>query len=496
MKTVSPNKVIRFIGESQIRYNYQNKAKFGKWIKTELSSMGPAFIKLGQFLSTRRDLFTKEVINELSLLQDDIVPTPFEDIVKILETSSNISVDNIFSKLEEKPLASASIGQVHIGYLRSNNKKVAVKIQKPDVALSIRQDLETLRKITRLFKYVASKQTLEAERLLDQYEKYLEAELDYEKEVEYMLRFKKLLEEQPVIIPGVYAKLSSRQVLVMEYVESIKITDITMLRKKGFNTKNIARNLVECFIYQMTKMNYIHCDPHPGNIGVTLDGLKLVLYDYGNIVCLNKNFKSTLSQLIFSIYQKDINEFVELLVRLDVIEVSNEEDIYEIKEFFVYFFNYLETLDSQVLKQSLISGDLTGNFKDNLKINPDYMSLFRVFSLLDGTCSTLDSNFNYIEVLQPISEEMMNDMEFINSRVQKDIDKLRGYPKQIQTTDRNIAKMQKKITTVNEKLQQTQILATLLCVFHNNLELLPIACGITATIYYYMDLDKQPPSSK
>lgn len=484
MKTVSPNKVIRFIGESQFRYNFQDKAKFGKWMKNELTSMGPAFIKLGQFLSTRRDIFSKEVIAELSLLQDNIIPTPFDDIVNILESNMNSSIDDIFYTLDEKPLASASIGQVHIGYLKPSNKKVAIKIQKPDVAQSIRQDLDTLKSLTKYFRIIASKQVTEAERLLEQYEKYLEAELDYEKEVQYMLRFKKLLEEQPVVIPGVYAKLSSKQVLVMEYVESIKITNILELKRKGFNTKIIARNLVECFIYQMTKMNYVHCDPHPGNIGVTFDGLKIVLYDYGNIVKLNKEFKNTLTQLMFSIYQKDINEFVDLLIRLDVIDVQNKEDIYEIKEFFAYFFKYLETLDTQTLKASLVSGDITGNFKDNIKINPDYMSLFRVFSLLDGTCSRLDETFNYYEVLQPISEEMMNDMEFIDIRVKKDIDKLRGFPEQIQTSDRNIAKMQKKLTNVNEKLLQTQIVSFLLLLFHNNLEYLPIAGAVSLCLYY------------
>jgi len=456
-------------------------------MKNELTTMGPAFIKMGQFLSTRQDIFGKEVIQELSTLQDSIPQTPFEDIKCVIETSLDQPLEDVFSEFSEVAIASASIGQVHTARLKSNGKRVAVKIQKPNVATFIQDDLRTLKQLNAILKMFNASTFGETERLLEQYEKYLSAELDYGKEIDFMRRFKKNLDSQPVVIPGVYVKLSTKEILVMEYVPSVKITNLARLQENGIDTAYLARTLVECFIFQMTTTGYIHCDPHPGNLGVTADGATLVLYDFGNVVQFSDEFRKSISQIIFAIFQKDIDEFVELLVRLKVIEVTNADDVYEIKEFFTYFFGYLESLDAAKLKESIANGDISDSFRENLKINPDFMALFRIFSLLDGTCSLLDKDFNYFDALQPFSQGMMNDVSFIDSRARKDIDKLRTYPSLIKTTDRNIARLQKNVTSVTTKLQQTQILALCLCLFHDHIELFPFVLGIAFTAHTFVE---------
>lgn len=495
VKTVSPVRVVRFLGESQVRYTFQQRPAFGKWMKTELVSLGPAFIKLGQFLSTRPDILGKEVTAELANLQDNIINTPFEDIKHVVEESLGQPLVDVFNNFETTAIASASIGQVHIAYLKKNNQKVAVKVQKPNVATLIKEDLATLKNLNNVMMKLKYGQAKEIDRILLQYEKFLSGELDYLKELEQMRRFKKLLEEQPVYIPGVYASMSTAQVLVMEYIESIKITNVDQLRSQGADLGDIARRLIAVFIYQMTTSGYIHCDPHPGNLGIKLDGAEptIVLYDFGNVVQFSRDFRMSIAEIIFAVYQKDINEFVSLLVKLNVIEVDNQDDIYEIKEFFAYFFNYLESLDIESLKTNIRSGDITGSFQDNLKINPDFLSLFRIFSLLDGTCSLLDTSFNYIQVLQPFTEGMMQDVTFLDMRARKDITKLREYPTIIQSTDGNVTRMKKKMQTISTKLQETQIIAGVCVLLHDKVEVGYILVGLL-TVYIwsiYKDSDSK-----
>jgi ubiquinone biosynthesis protein len=490
----SPARVVRFVGESQLRYRVQPKPAFGIWMRTELIRLGPAFIKLGQFLSTRPDILGKEVTNELVLLQDSIPNTTFEDIKTVIEASLAKPFDEVFVDFDKTAIASASIGQVHIATLKKNNRRVAVKIQKPNVAQLIQDDLTTLKKLNDIMVRLKFSQSKEVDRILTQYERFLAGELDYLLELEQMRRFKQLLSSQPVYIPGVYASLSTRQVLVMEYVDSIKITEIDKLKKTNIDTVQIARKLSNLFVYQMINSGYIHCDPHPGNLGVKIidNEPTIVLYDFGNVVQFSKQFRMSIAEIIFAVYQKDINEFVDLLVKLNVIELENEDDIYEIKEFFTYFFKYLESLDLTALKSRIASGEITGSFKDNIKINPDFLSLFRIFSLLDGTCSLLDKNFNYIALLQPYTEEMMQDVAFIDMRARKDVEKLRGYPSMVTTTNGNVTRTIKKVNVLNSRLQQTQMLIGACIVLHDKVDVLYLisAFMLYAVWTFYSSPDK------
>jgi predicted unusual protein kinase regulating ubiquinone biosynthesis (AarF/ABC1/UbiB family) len=245
----------------------------------------------------------------------------------------------------------------------------------------------------------------------------------------------------------------------MEYVESTKITDIERLNQQNVNTQRIAEMLVEIFLYQIVYLGTVHCDPHPGNVGVSADGETIVLYDFGNVVELSNEFRKEINTLVFSIVQKDVDEFVDLLCKLDILVLENDTEILDIKEFFRFFFNYLETLDFNSLKTSLLQQQLQGGGDVNIRVNPDFLSLFRVFSLLDGTCAKLDPNFNYIEVLRPYTTTMLRDVEFMRLRAQKDVDKVRNVPMAMKTMENKITRLQSRIQKMGAAMQQTQYLA-------------------------------------
>lgn len=484
----SPWTIGRFIGEAQLRWlMVENKVTVGKWIKEELSSLGPAFIKLGQFLSTRPDILGADAVSELSKLQDDIVPVTFEEIKFVIEESLNKPLDSVFSEVDPVSIASASIGQVHRAKLKDGTP-VVIKVQKPCVARQIKDDIETLNGMNAIFAATGSPRSTEIDNILRQYERFLKAELDYRVELEHMVKFHDLLDGLPVRVPKVYKEISSENMLVMEYVPSTKITDIESLKTQGVNTARIGESLVQIFLYQIVFLGYVHCDPHPGNIGIAEDGETIVLYDFGNVIELSLDFRRQINSLVFSIFQKDVDEFVTILVKLGVVNVKDDIEKLELKEFFRVFFAYLESVDFNTLRTSILQQEMQGGMSVKINVDPDFLALFRVFSLLDGTCIRLDPNFNYIDALRPYVQDIMQDTQFITTRIVKDFDKLRTYPNMVKNTDDNMLRLHKRISNMNTTIQRFQILSILLLCTNTN-DILPILCtsAIVLTSWKWWD---------
>lgn len=459
----TPLRIARFVVESQVKYTFQKKNPrlWGEWLRKELTSMGPAFIKMGQFLSTRADLFDKAIVSELSKLQDDITPVGMNELTHIIDRSLGKPWNDVFEYIDPKPLACASIGQVHFAVMKGTQKQVVVKIQKPDVAKQIRDDIGTLKTLNSFLIQIGSSRAFEVENVLQQYERFLSAELDYTQEMSHMMRFREILEDMPVRVPRVHAAISSAEILVMDFVPSVKITDIDTLRSKGIDTKFIAETLINVFLNMIVTYGYVHCDPHPGNIGVTNDGEAIVLYDFGNVIELPSEFREEVNNVIFSVYQKDVNDFVDLLLKLKIIELDSDIDSFDVRLFFRSFFDYLETLDIKTLQQSIKNQELfTGSMTDmsKIKVHPDFLALFRVFSLLDGTCTLLDPNFSYIDSLAPFTTELLSDFSFFDVRARRDFQKIQNFPKLIQTTEQTVARTQKQVNQLSSRTKNMEML--------------------------------------
>lgn len=433
-------------------------------MRKELTGMGPAFIKMGQFLSTRSDLFDKSIVSELCKLQDDITPVHIDQLGMILTESYGRDWSDVFSQIDSAPLACASIGQVHMATLKDGGARVVVKIQKPCVARQIKDDIETLRMLNNLLVSVGSSRASEVENVLQQYEHFLAAELDYRQEMYHMIRFRETLEDQPVRVPRVYTSLCTTEVLVMEYVPSIKINDVQQLRMQGIDTRVIAEALVGVFLEMIVTHGYVHCDPHPGNIGVMAeDGETIVLYDFGNVIELSATFRKEIQNIIFAIYQKDVDEFVDILLKLNVFSAAT--DTLDIRLFFRSFFDYLETLNITTLTQSIRNQELfTSTSISQLNVDPDFLALFRVFSLLDGTCSQLNPDFNYIESLAPYSQDLFSDLNFFDYRAKKDVEKLQKYPALIRSTEQSVMRMQKQVNHLVGRTRTTERLLGVMAV--------------------------------
>lgn len=440
----------------------------GSWLKNQLVELGPAFIKIGQFVSTRSDILPKELNAELKLLQDSIVPIPFAEIQSVLHEEYGNLYDSVFDHFEEEPIATASIGQVHRAVLKQGNKNVVVKIQKPYIGDQIRSDVKILKRICEVFANMGQARAVEFQNILQQYEDFLTGELDYIKEQEHMVQFRNLLQDITVVIPEPYTEFTTSRVLVMEDVPSTKVTDFVNSTDLlvGKTREQIADEVMDLFLYQIIMCGVVHCDPHPGNIGINEDG-QIVLYDFGNVAYLGDNFRANVQQLVVAVYQKDVDEFLDILLQMKILQVQDPIEILEMKSFFVYLFEYLEEVDFQKLRASVLENDVIQQSKSRVKIDPQFISLFRVFSLLDGTCLALNPSFSYLPLLQPYFEDVFKDFEFIDYRIRRDVKKIASFPKMIQNTDNNILQMNKKMEQMNIHSQTVRTIMVLFVVLDN-----------------------------
>ena len=225
----------------------------------------------------------------------------------------------------------------------------------------------------------------------------------------------------------------------------------------NFDTRAICDTLVKLFLTQIIEKGIVHNDTQQGNIGVMDDGATIVLYDFGNVIRFSEEFRRSINMIVFSVFQKDVDEFVDMLISLNILMIEDDYEKLEVKAFFKYFLNYLDGLDLNALKQSITSANIDGQFQDNLNINPDFLSLFRVFSLLDGTITRLDPQYSYIEALSPYAQNVISDSSFLDMRARKDFAKLSTYPRALNNADANIARVQNKMTNISNDVRNMQL---------------------------------------
>lgn len=296
-----------------------------KELAEDLKKMGPTYIKLGQLLSTRPDLLPKPYLDELANLQDDVPPIPYSEIHELIENEIGTRISKAFEDFQHEPLASASIGQVHLAQLRSG-KKVAVKIQRPGIQKKFTQDLDTLNEIAALaVKHSETAHQYSFDAVLEELRYILLQELDYYKEADNLKKLGKNLRRfSNLVVPKPIDDYSSGKVLTMEYIEGIKVTSIPPLKKLEEDYSELVDNLVEAYLQQIINDGFVHADPHPGNIHLTKDG-KIALIDLGMTARFTKSLRERLLELLLAISKSDGDATAKAL--LEISEIERDADI-------------------------------------------------------------------------------------------------------------------------------------------------------------------------
>ena len=283
---------------------------------TDIKELGPAFIKLGQLLSTRPDLLPKPFIDALTHLQDDIDPFPYEDVERIVQEEIGERISKAFNYFEEIPLASASLGQVHRAELRSG-KEVVVKIQRPGIRKQVLEELEVLEHAASfLEKNTETGAQFECVRLVENFRKTLLRELNYYKEAEQMrMLHHNLKEMELLVIPLPVDDYSSDKVLTMEYLKGKKVTCISGVSKTELDGTALADTLFKAYLKQIIVDGFMHADQHPGNIHLMENG-KLALLDIGIVAYISEEYRQRYLQLLLALSEGKGDKVGDILMNM------------------------------------------------------------------------------------------------------------------------------------------------------------------------------------
>ncbi len=293
----------------------------GTRIRKAMEELGPAFIKTGQFLSMRHDIFPPAVLRELRKLQDEVPPAPFPAIREVLETSLGRPISEVFSYFEEEPLAAASLAQVHRAVLLEQRQVVAVKVQRPNTPEIVRNDLEILEIMARqVNERMESMRVYNLPKLAQQIRRLMLNEIDFNRELRNMRIMRSSLAEPGFFIPAVFPDYSSSRVLTMELARGQKLKDIDL--DKLANRYELARRGMSMVVRQILENGFFHADPHPGNFLIDENGT-ISLLDWGMVGRLTTEMRYNLIELVRSFVEKDTEEIVNILLEF----VSGDEQV-------------------------------------------------------------------------------------------------------------------------------------------------------------------------
>lgn len=296
----------------------QETRPYGERVRTALEDLGPIFIKFGQMLSTRRDLLPDDIANALAQLQDRVRPFPSVQAQQIIEKAYGKPIHEVFQRFDSTPMASASIAQVHAAQLW-DGKDVVVKVLRPNIAKTIRQDVELMYLLARLLqRYWKEARRLRPVEVVAEYEKTLWDELDLVREAANASQIRRNFANNPTLyVPEVYWDYTRPNVMVMERIYGIPVGDIARLREHGINFKRLGELGVEIFFTQVFRHNFFHADMHPGNIFVNPlhpHNPSYIAIDFGIVGTLSPEDKRYLAENFHAFFNRDYKRVAELHV--------------------------------------------------------------------------------------------------------------------------------------------------------------------------------------
>lgn len=368
-------------------------------VRMALEELGPTFIKMGQILSTRPDLLPVEFIRELPKLQDNVPPFPFSDVKEIIEKELQKSPDQVFQSFDEHPLAAASIGQVHKART-FNGEEVVVKIQRPHIHRTIEVDLEIMLHLASLMeKHIQGWEIQHPTKIVEEFARTLEKELDYTLEAAYMERFARQFVDEPTIyIPRIYQEATNTRILTMEYISGIKASDIDKLEEADLDRCKIALRGFDLIMKQIFVHGFFHADPHPGNLFILPDNI-ICFVDFGMIGRINMKVREDFANLIMSIVHRNEAKATDALLRLTISEDTDYQSIERDVSEFMDKHCYRPLKDVELGK--LLHQLLEMVARHRLSIPPDLYLMIKALSTVEGLGRALDPDFDVIQQAAP-----------------------------------------------------------------------------------------------
>jgi ubiquinone biosynthesis protein len=380
-----------------------DRATLAQRLRMVLTDLGPSFVKLGQIASTRPDLIPGDVILELKKLQDAVPPFSSEDARAIIEEQLGAPVNEVFADFEDKPMASASIGQVHKAKLRTPEGEVpvVVKVQRPNVAQTIERDVDLLYWFAHaLERAIPETKTYSPTDLVKEFDRSITAEIDFVQEAENAQRFAKNFEGHEAIrFPAIYKGASGKKVLTMEFFDGPKIDRATA---KGFDGKIIAARSVDVIIKMIFEDGFFHADPHPGNILVlgTPEAPVLGMLDLGLIGHLSPLMRDRAIDLMVAAVREDYEGIADALYAMGkpnrkVDQAAYRADVATLAR------KYLGKSLKDIEMSGLITDLVQGAIRHGIDMPPDFLMVGKALMTIEGIGRQLDPNLDVFNAAKP-----------------------------------------------------------------------------------------------
>jgi len=375
-------------------------------LRLALEELGPTFIKLGQILSVRPDLIPIEMVEEFQKLQDEVPSFNIEKVHEIVEREFGKKTEELFKHFDDKPIAAASIAQVH-GAITFDNKQVVVKIQRPDIKHVIETDISILNEIATLIqRYIPETELYEPVEIVEEFAKTIRKELDFIREGRNIDRFGRNFEhDYTVYVPKVYWELSSDQIITMERINGIKASDFNKLDRQGLDRKKIAYNGGIASLEQVFIHGFFHADPHPGNIFI-LDDNVIAPIDYGMMGSIDDELRLALGEILTGIVKKDVNRIIKIFYNLNLLNDNTDDrglrvDLTDFLE--RYYQIPLSKLDMRRIINEFI--EITRQYK--IKLPSDLTMMGKALIITEGWGRRLDPDFDLISMATPYVKKLL-----------------------------------------------------------------------------------------
>ncbi|MDH7594192.1 MAG: AarF/UbiB family protein [Methanomicrobiales archaeon] len=402
-----------------IRRRFEEESPYVR-IRMMIEELGPTFVKFGQIMSTRTELLPPPLIEELKKLTDEVKPLPFQEILPLLKRELE-DPGRIFSRIEEMPVAAASLAQVHRATLLDGTQ-VVLKVQRPGIEEVIETDITILESLARhLESRYPHMRVYNPTGMVREFAVQIAKELDFirdGKNAEILASNLKNISK--IKIPRIFWEYSRRKLLVMEYIEGVRIDDLDGIRVLGLDPKSIAEILLSAYLQQIFRDGFFHGDPHPGNILVTREG-RVALLDFGIVGVLRPEKREVFIQLLYGIVENDVDTIVEAYQLLGIR--INDEDIDGLKDDTYGVLRDYEGYEvSQVDFREVMVRIPEILRKYHLQVPLSMMLMIKVILMMISISTKIDPTFNFPSRVQPYLEEIMQHHFISAERWRRDAD--------------------------------------------------------------------------
>ena len=380
------------------------KEDFPERLRLLLQELGTTFIKFGQLLASRPDLVGERISEELSQLHDDNPPVGYEDIKEMIETELGGNIEDLFAEFSKTALATASIAQVHEAKLPTG-ERVAVKVQKPNVAEIVETDLSIMKFIANESdRFNTSLKHLNLPAVLHEFDKSIHKEMDFDNELMNIRHLNdNFIYNDKIIVPTTYPDYSTEKVLTMEYVDGIKLSEVISGNDPKYNKILIADRIVRSYFQQLFLDGFFHADPHPGNIFVTEDNA-ICYIDFGMMGSLDEDFRQDLAELMIYFSDRNIDGLINQLIRMDILNEKTDINILksDLNDLFAKYYGVELSRFNGIIEDLLFLMQ-----KFDVRLPNEFVLMARGLSMVENTGLRLDPDIDVVALLKPFARKLM-----------------------------------------------------------------------------------------